>query len=109
MREREPLTQTMSTSAACRALPELVHMVSRQEMRVVVEENGQPVAAIVSPADLARLTRLDEQRAMEWEVFDEIHALNRDKDPDEVERDVAEAIAEMRMEERHRRKPRRAR
>jgi prevent-host-death family protein len=105
MREREPVTQTMSTSAASKALPNLVYQVSRQETRVVVEENGKPVAAIVSTEDLARLTQLDKQRTEEWRVFEEIHGRNRDKDPDDVERDVAEAIAEMREEERRTRKP----
>jgi len=38
-----------------------------------------------------------------WSVIDEIHARNRDKDPEEIERDIAEAIAEVRAEERARR------
>src|SRR5687768_7511312 len=104
MPEHPPTTKSMSTTAAGKALPELVRQVSRQETRVVLEENGHPVAAIVSSADLERLTQLDEAREDEWAVFDEIHARNIDRDPDEVERDVAEAIAEMRQEERSKRK-----
>jgi len=108
MPEREPITQTMSTSAASRALPELVRKVSRQETRIVVEEEGKPVAALISPRDLARLDRLDAQRKEAAKVFDEIHRRNRDVDPDEVERDVAEALTEVRAEERERKRHERA-
>jgi prevent-host-death family protein len=100
------MTQVMTIPAASKALPELVQKVSRRQTRVVVEEDGKPLAAIISADDLARLNQLDARREEEWQVFEEIHALNRDKDPDEVDRDVAEAIAEMRQEERAKRKPR---
>ena len=109
MREREPVTQTMTINDAERDFGKLVRKVSKQETRVVVEEDGAPVAAIVSTEDFRRLTQLDKQRAKEWQVFEEIHARNRDKDPDDVERDVAEAVAEMREEERHKQEPRSAR
>jgi len=103
MRKREPMTQTMTLTDSQRDFGSLVKRVSRKESRVVVEDNGQPVAALVSPDDLAQLKRLDTYREDPWRVIDEIHVRNRDKDPEEVERDVAEAIAEMREEERARR------
>ena len=68
---------------------------------MVVEEDGHPVAALVSPDDLERLQRLD-VRDDDWRVIDDIRARNRDNDPEEVERDIAEAIAEMRAEDRAR-------
>jgi hypothetical protein len=70
--------------------------VSKHEARVVVEENGKPVSALVSPSDLEQLRRLDAYRADPWTVVDEIQAKNRDRRPEEVERDVAEAIEEIR-------------
>lgn len=103
MRERQPVTQTMTTIDTQRDFGRLVKRVSKNQTRVVVEENGQPVAALVSPDDLDQLRRLDSYREDPWRVIDEIHARNRDKDPEEVERDVAEAIAEVRAEERARR------
>lgn len=103
MRERQPMTQTMTTIDTQRDFGRLVKRVSKNQTRVVVEENGQPVAALVSPDDLDQLRRLDSYREDPWRVIDEIHARNRDKDPEEVERDVAEAIAEVRAEERARR------
>lgn len=100
MRQRDPMTQTISMTDAQRDFGSLVKRVSKKETRVVVEDNGEPVAALVSPDDLDQLKRLDSYREDPWRVIDEIHARNRDKDPEEVERDVAEAIAEMREEDR---------
>jgi len=95
------MTQIMTMHDAERDFGKLVRKVSKQETRVIVEENGQTMAALVSPDDLERLKRLD-ARDDAWRVVDEIRARNRDKDPDEVERDIAEAIEEMRAEDRAR-------
>ena len=100
MAEREPMTQNMTINDVQRDFRPIMKRVSQQETRVLVEDDGAPVAAIVSTLDLKRLTQMDKQRAKRWKVFDEIHARNADKDPDEVERDVAEAIEEMREERR---------
>ncbi len=109
MREREPMTQSMNASHVKRQFSELLTKVSHRETRVLIEEAGKPVAGLVSPDDLQRLNQLDAEWEEDWAVFDRIHARNRDKDPEEVERDVAEAIAEIRRKERAKRKPRAAR
>jgi hypothetical protein len=75
---------------------------------VLVEKSGIPVAAIVSAEDLERLTRLEAEREERFRVLDEIHAKNRDHDPEEVERDVAAEIAAMRREKRQPRPARRS-
>ena len=108
MPRQRPVTRKMTISAASEGLTELVEKVSRQKTRVVIEEDGKPLAAIISAYDLALLAQLDARREEDWQVFEEIHAHNSDKDPDEVERDVAEAIMEMREEERAKRKQRAA-
>lgn len=103
MVEREPMTQSMTISEVQKDFGPLVKRVSRLETRLVVEENGRLVAALVSTEDLEDLKRLDRYRKDPWQVIDEIHARNQDKDPNEVEEDVAEAIEEMRLEERQKR------
>lgn len=100
MRKHEPMTRTMEASEARLHWSEIPDRVSRRETRVIVQRGGIPVAALVSTADLERLTQMDTERESRWQVVDEIHARNRDKDPDEVERDVAEALAEVRAERR---------
>jgi len=45
---------------------------------------------------------MDTRREDGWKAIEEIRARNKDKDPEEVERDVAEAIADIRAERRAR-------
>jgi hypothetical protein len=40
------------------------------------------------------------ERERRWQVIESIGDRNIDKDPDEVERDIAEVLAEIRAEER---------
>lgn len=100
MAERHPLTQTMKASQARQEWSQLLNKVFRRETRVLVEKDGIPVAAIVSAQDLERLNHMEARREDGWQAIQEIGARNRDKDPDEVERDVAEEIAAMRAERR---------
>lgn len=105
MTEREPVTLTTTMNTVQRDLRELVKKVSKRETRVVLEEDGKAVAVLVSTDDLEQLRRLDSYRKDPWKVIDAIHARNLDKDPEEVERDVAEAIAEVRAEPATRSEP----
>jgi len=93
----------MTMTDAQRDFGSLVKRVSKKETRIVVEDEGEPVAALVSPDDLDQLKRLGSYREDPWRVIDEIHARNLDKTAEEVERDVAEAIAAVREEDRARR------
>ena len=95
------IRQTLSVTEAQRSFDRLVDAVAQEGARIIVEEDGRPVAGLVSSADVERLNRLDAYREDPWSVLDEIHARNQDKDPEEVERDVAEAIAEVRRERRN--------
>ena len=108
MREREPVTQTMKASEARQTWSRLLNKVFRRETRVIIEKSGIPVAAIISAQDLEQLQQLEEERAERWKVVEEIGARNADKDPEEVERDVAEEIEAMRREERRKRASQRA-
>jgi len=109
MREREPMTQTMKASEARQQWSKVLKQVFRRETRVVVEKSGIPVAAIISAADFQRLAQLEAEREERWRVIDEIHARNRDKSPEEVERDVAAALAAVRKQARTQTKHRAAR
>jgi len=77
--------------------------VARGKMRIVLQQQGREVAALVSAADLERLEALDRRAAEGWKTIQEIQARNADKDPDEVETDIVEEIAAMRAEERAKR------
>jgi len=78
----------------------MLGQVARGQVRLVVQQNGKDVAALISAVDLERLEHLEWQRAERYKIVEEIQARFSHMDPEEVERDIAEAIAEMRAEER---------
>ena len=63
---------------------------------VIVEENGEPVAVVVSPADYQRFQQQERERL--WAVVDAVGKRNADLDPDEVLRDVTEVVEAVRQE-----------
>jgi prevent-host-death family protein len=78
----------------------LVNEVSRNETRVLVERAGIPVAALVSAEDLKLLARLDAQRAERRRVVDAMREPFHWVPADEIGREMAKAVAEMREEMR---------
>jgi prevent-host-death family protein len=98
MREQEPLTQTIKASQARQAWSHLLEQVFRRETRVVVEQDGIPVAAIVSTQDLERLQQLEQQRQRDLATLRASQARFQDEPADEVERQLAQALAEVRAE-----------
>ena len=100
MREQHPMTQTMKISDVKQQLNSLVNRVYRRETRVVVEKSGIPVAGLVSADDLRRLDRLDRERAERFRALDEFAAGFADQSPEAIERETAQALAEVRAEAR---------
>ncbi len=105
MREQEPMTQTMKISEVRGQLNTLVNRVYRKETRVLVEKSGIPVAALVSTDDLQRLNQLDAKREADFAVIDEMRTAFKDVPPEEIEREAARALAEVRAEIRAERDP----
>jgi PHD/YefM family antitoxin component YafN of YafNO toxin-antitoxin module len=97
MRERQdPMTKTMNASAVRDEWSQIIKRVSSKQARILVEENGIPVAVIIAPEDLALLNRL----AAEWDepfrALDRSQAAFRDIPSDEREREVTKAVDEAR-------------
>ncbi len=93
-----PMTQTMKISDVKQGLNSLVNRVYRRETRILVEKSGIPVAAIVSARDLQRLEQLDRNWAEGERVLREFAAGFADQTPEDIERETAKAIAEVRAE-----------
>jgi prevent-host-death family protein len=72
---------------------EIVNQVARQERRVLVEKHGAPVAAIISPEDLKRLDRLEDEERRRLAAFRAISERFTDVPLDVLEREVAKSIA----------------
>ena len=96
----QPMTETMKISEVKQQLNRLVNRVYRHETRVMVEKSGIPVAGIVSVQDLQRLDRLDRERAERFKVLEEFGETFKDVPAEELEREVARALAEVRAERR---------
>ena len=91
-----PTTQTLKISQVKQGLNALVNRVYRRETRILIEKSGIPVAAIVSAQDLERLERLDRERDEQFTVLEEIGAAFKDVPIEELEREIARSIAEVR-------------
>lgn len=100
MRERVPETETINASEARQNFSSLLNRVYRDKTRVTVERSGIPIAVIVSPEDLERLDRYEAQRAERFKALDEFAAAFADVSVEELERETAKALAEVRAEMR---------
>jgi prevent-host-death family protein len=98
MAEREPTTQTVKASEARAQWSQLINKVARRQTRVIVEKSGVPVAAIISTQDLERLNHLEAQRQRDFQALENSWAAFKDAPAEEVEREAAKAIAEVRAE-----------
>jgi prevent-host-death family protein len=77
---------------------QILDQVARRKARVVVEQDGVPVAAIVSTDDLARLEQLEHQRQQDLATLRASQDGFKDEPADDVEREIARALAEVRAE-----------
>ena len=96
-------TETMNVSESRRQYSEILNRIYRDEEQVIIEKNGIPVAAIV-PMSVVRDAELTEERRAELRAaFEATRAEFRDIPPDEIEREIEKAIAEVEEERRQRR------
>jgi len=91
---------TMKMTDAKQQFSRVVNDVFRTHRRVLVEKGGIPVAAIVSTDDLERLRRYDAEWEADFAVLDRIGEAFADSSVEEIERETAAAIAEVRRERR---------
>jgi prevent-host-death family protein len=99
------MTKTIKASVARQQFSQLLNDVYRTENRVVVEKSGIPVAAIIPAKDLQRLTRLEAERNRDFAILREIREAFKDVPAEEIEREVAKALSEVRKEQRKKHSP----
>jgi prevent-host-death family protein len=98
MGKPEALTQTMTVSDVREDLDAIVERVSRTGARVLVEQAGAPLAAIVSTEDFNRLARLDADRARHRQLLARLREPFTGVPPEQIERDVVELVREVRAD-----------
>jgi prevent-host-death family protein len=101
--KQSPKTETMSVSETRKTFSETLNRVYRGETRVLVEKSGIPVGAIVSPGELETLARAEEESRKALLALADIQSAFQDVPEDELERELAKAIAEVKEIRRHER------
>lgn len=102
MTQQRSSVQNLPADTARAEFDNLVDRVEQQGGRVVIERDGIPVAAIVSTADLDRLTTFEREREERFRILDEVRTAFADIPSEELEREAARAIAEVRADRRAR-------
>ena len=103
MADTQRVRRTADVSEAGELLTALLGQVSRGRTRLVVQQDGKDVAALVSAYDLERLEALDRRADEGFKAIQEIQARFSHMDPEEVERDILEEVEAMRAEDRAKR------
>lgn len=101
MDERDyPATRTMEASDAQQNWGDVINSVVQHKTRVLVKEGGAPVVAIVSAEDLERLNRMDERRQQFLAAMDASQAAFAGIPDEELEREIDNAIRQVRAQKR---------
>jgi prevent-host-death family protein len=100
MLQMKPTTNTMTLAEVNEALPRVLEEAARNGARVIVEDHGEPVAAIISIEDWQRFARLEAERERRFAILDEVQAAFADVPVEEHEAQVSRVIAEIRAEAR---------
>ena len=94
---KDQTTTTMKFTDARAHLSELFNRVAKQETRILVEKNGVPVGAIISPRDLTRFEEMErEKREKVLAAFNNFGEAFKDVPDEEFERELANAQSEAR-------------
>jgi prevent-host-death family protein len=91
--------QSVTISEAATQFPHLIDAVAQNAMRIRIERGGEPVAALVSVADLERLSQFEQEREERFAVVDRMREAFKDVSPDDLEREIVALIREIRVEE----------
>ena len=101
MLKRQPPTETtVQLTDTERRLSDVVNHVTVGETRVIVEKDGEPVAAIISVEEYRRLKEQDARREARFAAMSSISQAFADVPVDELERRAEQALADSRAEMR---------
>ncbi len=100
MDEWQLKTETIDAAEAKERWEQLLNQVARHEARVMVEKDGTPVAALLSADDFRRLSRLEAEREQRFKWLDVTREAFKDVPVEELEQEVAKALADVRRKRR---------
>jgi prevent-host-death family protein len=91
------MVRRVSSREARANFADMISQVFYTKEPVIVERKGKPVAVVVSPDEYEQYRTYEKERL--FQVVHEIQEHNREKDPQEIEADIAAAVEEVRQEE----------
>jgi PHD/YefM family antitoxin component YafN of YafNO toxin-antitoxin module len=100
MDDHFPELKTMTVADAQAVLPELAGAVSWHESRVVLAQDGEPVAVLMSLHDLERILEIQEARAALMEFQDRATAAFADVSEEELQEETKRIISNLRAANR---------
>lgn len=98
-------TTVMSASDVRQHFGDVVNRVARGEGRVIVEKNGAPAVGVVSMEDVRRLRNHDRVTEGRRKFLAEFREPFKDIPDEELETEIAKALAEVKKERRQERLP----
>ena len=101
MEKKQPMTTKMGAKEARNNFSELLGSVHFGHETVIVEKTGKPFVVVISPEEYARYQELVRERAVQ--AMERVHQRNAGLDPEQLERDVADMVEEVRRERYERR------
>jgi hypothetical protein len=87
------MVRTITKQEAETSFANVLGALDKNNGTLTVEDNGQPIAFVLTPEEFQRLNR---ERF--WAIVDEIRARNPDADPDETLAFATEIVEEVRKE-----------
>jgi antitoxin (DNA-binding transcriptional repressor) of toxin-antitoxin stability system len=92
----EPTTRTISISDIVAELPGLIDGVTRHETQIVVEQDGEPIAALIAFDDFQRILRskLDQEWEETTRSLERVSEAFADVPVEELEARIEEIISE---------------
>ena len=91
------MTSTMSTTEAGDKFSDLLGRVQTGNEVIVVEQDGRPVAVVISPDQYERYR--EAARGRFFQTVDQIRADNAAEDPDQIYDDVTTVVEQVRQEQ----------
>lgn len=91
------MTRTISAVEARQRFGQLLNEVQLRHDHYIVERDGKAMVAVV-PVEEFQIWM--QRREEFFQMIDEVHARNKDVDPELIEKDIAEAVAAVRSARR---------
>jgi prevent-host-death family protein len=99
------MKRRLSAVEARKHLGEILEGVFYRGDEVVIERAGKPMAAVIPPE---RYRTMEQNRERLLEIIERIHERTKDIPPEELQRDIDEAVREVRREAAHKSRRRKA-